>query len=119
MTEIVFKITPNLKSQVFILCESENFARTASFLFNYSQRGVTYDALMRQALSAFLSHHCASCLKKSEFIIAVTSDVLRFWMYAFCMLSLIVPAFQAAQSISNVINRHNFIQGIFQSVPGL
>lgn len=26
-----FKITPNFKSQVFILCESENFARTASF----------------------------------------------------------------------------------------
>lgn len=26
-----FKISPSLKSQVFILCESENFARTASF----------------------------------------------------------------------------------------
>lgn len=68
---------------------------------------------MRQALSAFLSHHCTSCLKESEFIIAVTSDVLIFWMYEFCMLSLMVPAFQAAQSICNVINRHNFIQGIF------
>lgn len=54
-----FKMTPNLKSQVFfILCESENFCPHGLLLFNYSQRGVTYDALMRQALSAFLSRHC-------------------------------------------------------------
>lgn len=72
---------------------------------------------MRQALSAFLFHHGTSCLKESEFIIAVTSDMLIFWMYEFCMRSLMVPACQAAQSICKVINRHNFIQGFFILSP--
>lgn len=68
---------------------------------------------MRQALSAFLSHHCTSCLKESEFILAVTSDMLIFRMYEFYMRSLMVPTFLAAQSICKGMNRHNLIQGLF------